>query len=83
MLFYNTITLANNLHTLIRDGYHVDAACVAALSPYATKDLERFGRYTLNPDQTPDAVDYETPVVSTAPMPEATPETSGAGAQVP
>ena len=47
----------------------MDAACVAALSPYAIKDLERFGRYTLNLDQLPDAVDYDTPVVSGAPIP--------------
>ena len=79
MMFYNTVTLADDLRALIRDGYHVDAACVAALSPYTTKDLERFGRYTLNLEQTPAAVDYETPVVSTTPTPEATPETRGAG----
>ncbi len=61
--------LANDLRGLIRDGYHVNAACVAALSPYAIKDLERFGRYTLNLDQPPDAVDYDTPVVSEVPLP--------------
>ena len=42
----------------------MDAARVAALSPYTIKDLERFGRYTLNLDHPPDAVDYDTPVVS-------------------
>jgi TnpA family transposase len=78
MMFYNTVTLANDLRALIRDGYHVDAACVAALSPYATKDLERFGRYTLNLDQPPDAVDYDTPVVSASPTLEATTEASAA-----
>ncbi len=69
LMFYNTVTLANDLRGLIQDGYHVEAACVAALSPYAIKDLERFGRYTLNLDQPPDAVDYDTPVVSEVPLP--------------
>ena len=72
MMFYNTVMLANDLRGLIRDGYYVDAACVAALSPYATKDLDRFGKYTLNLTNVPDAVDYETPVVS-PPAPAAAP----------
>ena len=40
------------------------AACVAALSPYATRDLDRFGTYTLNLTNPPEEIDYETPVVS-------------------
>lgn len=64
MIFHTTVTLANDLRALIREGYHVDAACVAALSPYATKHLDRFGTYTLNLGNPPEAVDYETPVVS-------------------
>ena len=72
MMFYNTVTLASDLRGLIREGYCVDAARVAALSSYATKDLERFGKYTMNLTNPPEAVDYETPVVS-PPAPPATP----------
>ena len=43
--------LSKDLRTLIRSGYYVDPACVAALSPDATKDLERFGKYTINLEQ--------------------------------
>jgi TnpA family transposase len=64
MIFYNTVTLSKDLRSLITHGYYVDPVCVAALSPYATKDLERFGKYTLNLAQVPDPVDYHTPVVS-------------------
>src|SRR6266508_2570109 len=64
MIFYNTVMLSKDLRTLIQSGYYVDPACVAALSPYATKDLERFGKYTINLEQVPEPVDYSTPVVS-------------------
>ncbi len=64
MIFYNTVMLSKDLRTLIKHGYYVDPACVAALSPYATKDLERFGKHTLNLAQVPDPVDYNTSVVS-------------------
>jgi hypothetical protein len=42
------------------------AACLAALSPYATRDLDRFGKNTLNLADPPETADYETPVVSPA-----------------
>ena len=64
MIFYNTVMLSKNLRTLIKSGYYIDPACVAVLSPYATKHLERFGKYTLNLEQLPEPVDYSTPVVS-------------------
>ena len=67
MIFYNTVMLAKDLRTLITHGYYVNPVCVAALSPYATKDVERFGKYTLNLAQVPDPVDYNTPVVSQVP----------------
>ena len=70
MIFYNTVMLSKDLRTLIKHGYYVDPVCVAALSPYATKDLERFGKYTLNLAQVPDPVDYHTPVVSQVPLEE-------------
>lgn len=64
MLFYTTVTLANDLRALIKEGYQVDAAAVAALSPYATHGLERFGTYTLNLENVPEPLDYDTPVIS-------------------
>ncbi len=64
LLFYNTVTLANDLRALIKEGYSVAAESVAALNPYSTKALERFGTYTLNLDIIPEAIDYDTPVIS-------------------
>jgi len=71
MIFYNTVMLSQDLRTLIRSGYYVDPVCVAALSPYATKDLERFGKYNINLEQVPEPVDYSTPVVSQPPLADA------------
>ena len=64
MLFYTTVTLANDLRALIKEGYQVDAAAVAALSPYATHGLERFGTYTLKLESIPEPLDYDTPVIN-------------------
>jgi hypothetical protein len=71
MIFYNTVMLSKDLRTLIRSGYYVDRSCIAALSPYATKDLERFGKYTINLERVPEPVDYNTPVVSQPPLGDA------------
>ena len=76
MIFYNTVMLSKDLRTLITRGCYVDLACVAALSPYATKDLERFGKYTLNLAPMPDPVDYHMPVVSHVPMEDPGKQTS-------
>ena len=67
MLFYNTVKLTHDLRALIHAGYYVDAACVAALNPYGTKDFERFGKYTLSLAVVPDPVDYAAAIVSAIP----------------
>ena len=56
-----------NVVTPIHAGYYVDAACVAALNPYGTKDFERFGKYTLSLAVVPDPVDYAATIVSDVP----------------
>lgn len=68
IIFYNTVMLSKDLRTLITRRYYVDPACVVALSPYAAKDLERFGKYTLHLAQVPDRVDYHMQVVSQVPL---------------
>lgn len=66
LIFHTTVAVSTVLRQLLQDGEHVDAAAVTALSPYMTKHIDRFGRYTLDLDRQPPPVDYETPVVSTA-----------------
>jgi len=43
----------------IREGYPVQCAAVAGLSPYLTRKLKRFGEYAVNLDVTPTPLDGE------------------------
>jgi hypothetical protein len=47
------------LRDLIREGYPVQRAAVAGLSPYSTRNLKRFGEYAVNLDVTPTPIDGE------------------------
>ena len=64
MMFHNTVMLSKYLRTLIHNGYYVDPACVAALSPYTINGFEHFERYTFTMTHVPDPIDYTAPVVS-------------------
>ncbi len=46
------------LHKLTAEGYEVEAAAVARLSPYLTEHINRFGKYTLNLERETPAPDY-------------------------
>ncbi len=52
------------LSGLRADGYPVDADAVAALSPYPTAHLNRFGRYILDLTRVPLDLDYDAPILS-------------------
>jgi hypothetical protein len=47
------------LHQLQVDGVSVDAETVAALSPYIRTHINRFGRYELDLNRRPPAIDYD------------------------
>jgi len=49
----------------MQEGHIVNEDAVAALSPYLTHHINRFGRYSLDLERHPPAINYETPVVST------------------
>jgi TnpA family transposase len=68
MIFDHTVMRSQDLRMVIRSGYDVDPACVAALSPDATKDVARFGKATIDWEQVPELVDDRTPVVSQPPL---------------
>ena len=55
------------VHHMHGHGYPVDAEVVAALSPYTTAHLTRFGRYSLDPSRVPAVLDYDAPILSTPP----------------
>ncbi len=53
------------LSGLRAEGYPVDAEAVAALSPYRTAHLNRFGRYSLDLTRVSPALDDDAPILST------------------
>jgi hypothetical protein len=65
LIFYTTAELSRILAQLHAEGYPLDPAAVAALSPYRTSDLDRFGRYPLDWSQSPEPLEYNLPIFST------------------
>ena len=48
----------------MREGHAIDVEAVGALSPYLTKHIDRFGRYTLDLNRQPPEPEYDAPVVT-------------------
>ena len=59
VIFHNVFTLSRVLHDLQREGYSLEASAVAALSPYMTQHINRFGRYDLDMEQRPPELVYD------------------------
>jgi TnpA family transposase len=53
VIFHNVFTLSRVLQELQREGYPLDPTELAALSPYVTQHINRFGRYELDLDRQP------------------------------
>lgn len=64
LIFYNVFELSRILRQLIQEGYSVEPEAVAALSPYWTHHVNRFGSYQLDLERCPCEVDYGIAVVS-------------------
>ncbi len=76
LIFYIVAAMSRVLADLRQEGYPVDADAVAALSPYITTHLTRFGRYitthltrfgrySLDLARVPATLDYDLPILST------------------
>jgi len=59
LIFHNVFSLSRVLHDLQREGYPLEPSLVAALSPYLTLHIHRFGRYDLNLDKRPPELVYD------------------------
>jgi Tn3 transposase DDE domain-containing protein len=70
LLFYTMASMSHVLGDLRGEGYPIDAAVAAALSPYTTGHVIRFGHYSLDLNRVPMALDYEAPILSTPPEQE-------------
>jgi TnpA family transposase len=64
LIFHNVFQLSGILEGLIGEGYTVEPEAVAALSPYWTHHVNRFGSYQLDLERQLPAINYEAAVVS-------------------
>ena len=66
LIFYNVFEVSRILNELIQEGHAVDIEIMGALSPYMTKHINRFGRYSLDLNRQPPTVNYDWPVFAAA-----------------
>jgi TnpA family transposase len=59
LICYTTSVITRLLHELVQEGYPVMPEAVAALSPYLTWYIDRFGRYEVNAQREPPPVVYD------------------------
>ncbi len=59
VIFQNVVDLTHILRDLTREGYPLTRADVAALSPYLTRHIKRFGDYWLDWEITPGGLDVQ------------------------
>ena len=59
IIFHNVFSLSRILHDLQQEGYPLESSLVAALSPYLTQHINRFGRYELDLEKHPPELVYD------------------------
>ena len=73
LIYQNVVDLSRTLQILKEEGYPVSREDMAALSPYLTRHIKRFGDYVLDLSKEPDplGIDLDIPeeVVANAPVP--------------
>jgi hypothetical protein len=57
LIFHNVVTMTRALHALISEGHYIDEEALACFSPYQTEYINRFGRYALKRDRTPEPLE--------------------------
>lgn len=72
----NTIELSATLNALVQEGWHLTREDLAALSPYQTRQIKRFGNYELDLSAIPKLIADDLILALEAPQP---PEGSPAG----
>ncbi len=66
LIFYNLRSLTRLAQMLEQRGEAVPEDAIAAISPYLTELINRYGDYTLNLDRKPPQPDYEYTLQQTA-----------------
>lgn len=58
IIFYNVFHITQILQELVMEGHKIEEDTIAALSPYITQHINRFGRYNLDLNRKPPNIDY-------------------------
>jgi hypothetical protein len=59
LIFYNVFEMSRMLNQLMQEGYSFSDEAIAALSPDLTEPVNRLGRYPLDFDRRPPALEFE------------------------
>jgi TnpA family transposase len=62
VILVNTVVITKILSELSKEGYVMHAEAIAALSPYITQHIIRFGRFTLDRTRRPLPLDFDVPL---------------------
>jgi TnpA family transposase len=73
LIFYNVFEMSRILHELMQAGYTFSEAAIASLSPYLTEHINRLGRYHLDLERRPPAIQFDVPIVSATKPPQEEP----------
>lgn len=63
MILNNVFEISRILQGLAQASYPVEPEAAAALSPYWTHHVNRFGGYSLKLDRCPPTIDFEAPIL--------------------
>jgi len=63
IIFHNVFHITQILQELIMEGHKIEEDTIAALSPYVTQHINRFGRYNLDLNRNPPDIDYNLSLV--------------------
>jgi len=64
LIFYNVQVISDVLHRLNQESIELDEQVVAALSPYLSQHINRFGRYQLDLTLPPPPLNYDIQVIT-------------------
>jgi TnpA family transposase len=59
LIFYNVFEMSRVLNQLMQEGYSFSDEAIFALSPYLTEHVNRLGRYHLDLDRCPPALEFD------------------------
>jgi hypothetical protein len=62
VIFHNVVDQTRILRELKQEGFPINRADVATLSPYPTGHIKRFGDYIVDADAVPEPIDPSLPI---------------------